>query len=114
MHIPIQKKKLDGNNAQSPNAQQTIATALIKLVNYLHSSPDGQSSCCHPVSALLLIIVLIHPCIPLAPKAITLCKPHPAACLSLVNGNTQHAVKLRGPCLMLPRRSLLYLSPFHT
>lgn len=78
----------------TPNAWQTIGAALIRLFNCPLSSPDGYSSCCHPASALLLIIVLIHSCIPQKPKAITLCKPYPAVCLSLVNGSAQHAVKL--------------------
>lgn len=72
----------------SPKPLKTIGAALIRLFNCLLSSPDGHySSCLHPVSPHLLIIVVIHSCIPLKPKAIILCKPHPAACLSLVNGS---------------------------
>lgn len=95
-----------------PKARWTIAAALIRLFNCLLSSPDGYSSCCHQASVLLLIIVLIHSCIPQKPKAITLCKPHPAACRSLVNGSTRHAVEPQGPCLIFPQSSVTHLVNF--
>lgn len=89
-----------------PKALQTRGVPLISLFNYLLTSPYGYRTCWHPPNALLLIIAVIQFCIPQEEKPITLCKPHPAVCLSLVNGSSQRAVRLKGPCLIFPQRSL--------